>query len=74
MLATDHANATIGRALRLVLLNVDGGWPGELDKSTLGHPGKYIPGWGHMFSPVLHSIETAEQPKAPSCVDGACYL
>src|SRR6516162_2818107 len=37
----NRANATFGRALRLVLLNVGGGWPGELDKSTLGHPGKY---------------------------------
>lgn len=37
----NRANATIGRALRLVLLNVGGGWPGLLDKSTLGHPGKY---------------------------------
>ena len=24
-----------------MLLNVGGGWPGDLDKSTLGHPGKY---------------------------------
>ncbi len=23
------------------MLNVGGGWPGDLDKSTLGHPGKY---------------------------------
>ena len=37
----NRANATIGRAIRLVLLNVGGGWPGLLDKSTLGHPGKY---------------------------------
>jgi hypothetical protein len=37
----NRANATIGRALRLILLNVGGGRPGELDKSTLGHPGKY---------------------------------
>jgi hypothetical protein len=37
----NRANATIGRALRLVMLNVGGGWPGDLDKSTLGHPGKY---------------------------------
>jgi hypothetical protein len=37
----NRANATIGRAIRLVLLNVGGGWPGVLDKSTLGHPGKY---------------------------------
>src|SRR5215831_17040208 len=37
----NRANATIGRALRLILLNVGGAWPGDLDKSTLGHPGKY---------------------------------
>lgn len=37
----NRANATIGRAIRLILLNVGGGWPGALDKSTLGHPGKY---------------------------------
>src|SRR5580765_1030860 len=34
-------NATIGRALRLVILNVLGGIPGQLDRSTLGHPGKF---------------------------------
>ncbi len=37
----NRANATIGRALRLVMLNVGGATPGDLDKSTLGHPGKY---------------------------------
>jgi hypothetical protein len=37
----NRANATIGRAIRLVMLNAGGGWPGDLDKSTLGHPGKY---------------------------------
>ncbi len=37
----NRANATIGRAIRLVLMNVGGGIPGDLDKSTLGHPGKY---------------------------------
>ena len=36
-----RANATIGRAVRLVLLNVLGGIPGQLDRSTLGHPGKF---------------------------------
>ena len=36
-----RANATIGRALRLVLMNVCGATPGTLDRSTLGHPGKY---------------------------------
>ncbi len=37
----NRANATIGRAIRLILLNVGGGWPGDLDKSTLGNPSKY---------------------------------
>ena len=36
-----RANATIGRAVRLELLNVLGGIPGQLDRSTLGHPGKF---------------------------------
>ena len=34
-------NATIGRAVRLVMMNAVGAAPGELDKATLGHPGKY---------------------------------
>ena len=36
-----RANATIGRALRLIMLNIGGAHPGEIDKSTMGHPGKY---------------------------------
>jgi hypothetical protein len=36
-----RANATIGRALRLVLVNVGGGHPETGDKSTLGSPSKY---------------------------------
>src|SRR5215470_15826900 len=36
-----RANAAIGRTLRLVVLNVLGGVPGQLDRSTLGHPGKF---------------------------------
>src|SRR6185295_10494765 len=36
-----RANATIGRSVRLFLLNVLGGIPGQLDRSTLGHPGKF---------------------------------
>lgn len=35
------ANATIGRAVRLVLQNVGGGRPGEMDRATHGQPGKY---------------------------------
>ena len=37
----NRANATIGRAIRMILLNVGGAWPGDLDKSTLGSPAKY---------------------------------
>lgn len=36
-----RANATIGRAVKLVLVNIGGARPGLTDKSTLGHPGKY---------------------------------
>jgi hypothetical protein len=36
-----RANATIGRAVRLVMRNVLGCLPGTLDRSTVGHPGKY---------------------------------
>ncbi|MGQ0525642.1 MAG: hypothetical protein ACT4P8_18505 [Betaproteobacteria bacterium] len=35
-----RANATIGRALRLVLINIGGAGPG-VDASQTGHPGKY---------------------------------
>ena len=37
----NRANATIGRALQLVIRNVGGGRPGGVDRSTLGNPGKY---------------------------------
>lgn len=36
-----RANATIGRAIRLILMNVGGAIPGVLDKACMGHPGKY---------------------------------
>lgn len=37
----NRANATIGRALQLVVRNVGGGRPGEIDRSTFGQPGKF---------------------------------
>jgi hypothetical protein len=36
-----RANATIGRALRLVLMNVGGAWPGRHDMATQGSPAKF---------------------------------
>jgi hypothetical protein len=53
----NRASATIGRAVRLILLAVAGGIPGALDKSTLGRPGKY----------TLHVAENEEAgPRAPT--------
>jgi len=37
----NRANAAIGRALQLTLLNVGGAKPGEMDRSTQGSPAKY---------------------------------
>jgi hypothetical protein len=37
----NRANATIGRALQLVVRNVGGGRPGGVDRATMGNPGKY---------------------------------
>ncbi len=36
----NRANLSIGRALQLVVRNVGGGRPGEVDRATLGNPGK----------------------------------
>ena len=37
----NRANASIGRALQLVVRNVGGGVPDGIDRATLGWPGKY---------------------------------
>jgi thiol-disulfide isomerase/thioredoxin len=36
----NRANATIGRALHLIIRNVGGSRPGGIDRATYGHPGK----------------------------------
>ena len=36
-----RANAVIGRALRLIIRNIAGLTPGEMDKATLSSPGRY---------------------------------
>jgi len=36
----NRANLSIGRALQLVVRNVGGGRPGEVDRATFGNPGK----------------------------------
>ncbi|MBT6275800.1 MAG: hypothetical protein HOI95_16905 [Chromatiales bacterium] len=36
-----RANATIGRSLQLILLNIGGAKPGDMDRSTQGSPAKF---------------------------------
>jgi hypothetical protein len=36
-----QANATIGRALHLIINNIGGSWPAVTDMSCLGHPGEF---------------------------------
>jgi hypothetical protein len=36
-----RANATIGRALKLIMLNLGGTRAGGISMSTMGHPGRY---------------------------------
>lgn len=58
--AGPRANATLGRALTLALLNVCGAKPGETDMATLGQPAKH----GLCFAE-----NTAESPWPPLHVD-----
>lgn len=36
-----QANATLGRAVRLIMNNIGGGWPGAVSFAGLGQPGRY---------------------------------
>ncbi len=36
-----RSNSTVGRAFQLILTNIGGARPGEIDMSTLGNPGKF---------------------------------
>jgi hypothetical protein len=58
-----RANATVGRAVRLIMRNVIGTLPGKLDRGTVGHPGRY--------SYVIAENE-AESPWTPLHVERGC--
>jgi len=58
-----RANATIGRAIRLVMRNVIGTLPGKLDRATIGHPGKYA---------YVIAENEAESPWPPVHVERGC--
>ena len=50
------ANATIGRALRLIMQNIGGALPGEMDRATHGQPGK------HTFCCAENEAESPWEP------------
>jgi hypothetical protein len=54
-----RANAAIGRSVRLVMLNLGGGWPGAVSLAGLGQPGRY----------TLCLAERADSPWPPLHVD-----
>jgi hypothetical protein len=72
-----RANASIGRAVRLCLVNLGGGWPGVSDMALLGHPGKftYCLAEDEEVSPfpplVDHSAVTVVCVEAPHSVIGS---
>ncbi len=55
------ANATIGRALRLILQNIGGARPGEMDRATHGQPAKYS------FCCAEHEAATPWEPLHVEC-------
>jgi hypothetical protein len=66
-----RANATIGRAIRLVLLNIGGAWPGRYDMATQGSPAKFsyciaeneaASPWGPMMEGDVVTVYGGEPP------------
>jgi len=57
-----RSNATVGRAVRLVMRNVIGTMPGRLDRGTFGHPGRYT---------YVMAENEAESPWTPLHVERA---
>src|SRR3954469_12622907 len=57
----NRANATIGRAVQLVVRNVGGGRPGGIDRATLGNPGKLT---------FCFAEREEDSPVAPLAADG----
>jgi len=67
---SDRATTVIGRAVRLVLYNLLDVRPGEVDRSTLGHPGKisYCMSEDEEHSPWLPLAEERGVPPYASAV------
>jgi hypothetical protein len=67
---SDRATAVIGRALRLALINILDVRPGGIDRSTLGHPGKftYCVAEDEDDTPWLSLAEQRGMPEGASAV------
>ena len=67
---SDRATTVIGRAIRLTLCNLLDARPGDVDRSTLGHPGKisYCIAEDEENSPWLPLAEERDVPKHASAV------
>ena len=62
----NRANSTIGRAVQLIVRNVGGGRPGEVDRAALGQPGKL----GFCFAEIESAPDDADGTDwDPLCVD-----
>ena len=71
----NRANATIGRALQLIIRNVGGGRPQEVDRATLGNPGKYTYCFaedeeGSSWEPLSHDFGLARGVSAVTLFAG----
>ena len=52
-----RANASIGRALRLTMINIGKARPGSSDMALLGHPGKFTSvSYTHLTLPTICSV------------------
>lgn len=65
--SSNRANATIGRAVNLVVRNVGGGVPGGIDRATLGGPGKI----SFCFAEDENDPDWAPLSVARGCAPGA---
>ena len=71
----NRANATIGRALQLIIRNVGGGKPGGVDRACLGNPGKYTFCFAEREhdSPWTSLAQERGIPEGQSAVTSICW-
>lgn len=73
-----QANATIGRALRLIMTNIGGGWPGVVSLAGVGQPARYTLCLGERCQPpwpLLHvEAGLAETASAVTLMRAECAI